>query len=461
VDHTNGNGTTATFSVSAGEFVDNIKAGFYKCNKIGENVWYDNNENDIYDDTENGINGLKVYLWRLNFGIWEIWDYTTTGKKPNSPSDDGWYQFCAPPGTYYIEIPLPPYGLVQVIPFVGNNKFKDSDINNGNGPATTNSFTISNGQDKLDIGAGYYPMAEAGNLVWHDENFDGIQDQEEERIANVLVEVYDVNTNELLGEDISNEEGIYHIAELEKVDVYFKFTPPADMVATIADEGDDEIDSDVDHTYGENTTRMVKMDPGNFNDHIDFGVAFGALPVSWVDLSVREVKEGHKIDWKVEQEINVDYYEVQRSLNSVTDFVTISKGNIKANNILSMSEYNYIDEDDLTGGTYYYKIKQFDYDGKFNFSPRVSIKKEATLQTRMYPNPTTSATKIEYVAENDGILVVNVIDVTGKVIHTQSTQVEEGSGLIGLDISTLPEGVYNVTIELNNTRSNKRLIKIK
>jgi hypothetical protein len=463
VDHTNGDGTTATFSVSAGQFVDDIKAGFYRCNKIGENVWYDFNENDVYDDTENGINGLKVYLWRLNFGIWEIWDYTTTGKKPDSPSDDGWYQFCAPPGSYYIEIPLPPFGLVQVVPFAGSNKFRDSDINNGNGPGTTNTFPIINGQDKLDIGAGYYPMAEVGNLVWHDENFDGIQNEEEAKIANVLVEVYDAYTNELLGEDVSDDEGIYHIDYLEKVDVYFKFTPPADMdlIATISNEGYDEIDSDVDHTYGINTTRMVKMEPGNFNEHIDFGVASGALPVKWVDVSVRDVKEGHKIDWKVEQEINVETYEVQRSLNTVSDFVTISKGKIKANNILSRSEYSYVDDDELIGGTYYYRIKQFDFDGKYNFSKRVSIKKEATLETRLYPNPTTSSTNIVYKAENDGNLVIKVIDVAGKVILTQSVDVEEGSGQIGLDISTLPEGVYNVAIELNNTISNNRLIKIK
>ncbi|MDF1698557.1 MAG: SdrD B-like domain-containing protein [Saprospiraceae bacterium] len=461
VDDSNGPGTTATFTVNAGEFVDYIKAGFYRCIKIGENVWYDVNEDDTYDDNENGINGLKVYLWRLNNGVWEVWDETTTGKKPNSPSDDGWYQFCAPPGTYYIEIILPPTGLVQVIPFVGNNKFRDSDINNGNGPGTTNTFTVSNGIDKLDIGAGYYPMAEAGNLVWHDENFDGIQNQGEAKVADVLVEVYDVASDKLLAQDVTDEDGIYHIDYLEKMDVYFKFTPPAEMVATIPDTGNDEIDSDVDHTYGPNTTRKVSMDPGIFNEHIDFGVAFGALPVSWVDITVKDINNAHMVQWEVEQEIDVAYYEVQRSLNDFSNFTTISKEKISANNVVSTSRYDFIDQDELIGGTYYYRIKQYDVDGKFNFSPRVSIKRESRLETRIYPNPSSTMTNIQFVAENDGELSIKLIDVSGKVVLSTTKTVDEGEGNIRLDLADLPEGVYNMSIELNNTISTKRLIKIK
>ena len=465
VDDSNGPGTTALFDLAAGQFIDNIKAGLYRCIKIGENVWYDADEDDVFDDIENGINGLRVYLWRMNNGSWEEWDNTTTGHKPNTPSDDGWYQFCAPPGEYYIEVILPPAGdngkLVQVVPFVGNNPFRDSDINNGNGPGTTSTFSVSNGVDKLDLGAGYYPMAEAGNLVWHDENFDGLQNEEEAKIANVLVEVIDAYSNETIAQDISDAEGIYHIDYLEKKDVYFRFTPPENMVATIAYVGSDEIDSDVDHTYGPNTTRMFKMVPGNFNEHIDFGATFGALPVKWVDVSVRKVEDGHKVDWEVEQEVNVDRYEVQRSLNGFSNFETVSKSNISANNILSLSYYSHTDKDDLIGGTYYYRIKQYDFDGKFNYSPNVSIKRDATLKIRMYPNPSTSITNIDYDAEDDGELNVTVFDVTGKVVLTRSSNVEEGEGQFVLDISELPEGAYNISIELNNVTSNKRLIKIK
>ena len=461
VDGTFGPGTTTLYTLTAGQLIDDVKAGLYECNLIGENVWYDINENDVYDDNENGINGLRVFLWRLDNGVWSVWDETTTGKKPDSPSDDGWYQFCAPPGTYYIEIILPPTGLVQVIPFVGNDPFRDSDINNGNGPGTTNAFTIVNGQDKLDIGAGYYPMAEAGNLVWHDENFDGIQNQGEARIANVVVEAFDAVTFESLAKDTTDQEGIYRIDYLEKKEVFFKFTPPGDMVATVSDVGLDEIDSDVDHTFGLNTTRKIQMTPGNFNEHIDFGVAFGALPVRWLDVKVKAVNDGHELKWEVEQEVNVAEYEVQRSLDGVSNFETVSNSRIAANNVLSKSSYTYVDAETLQGGTYYYRIKQIDFDGKFNYSPKVFIEREASLESNIYPNPATNLTYIGYKAEVDGQMQVSIIDARGKLVKVLNTNVEEGTGQLELDVSNLIEGVYTITIELENTISNKKLIKIK
>jgi len=126
VDGTYGEGTTTQFTLLAGEVVSDFKAGLFECTSVGDNVWYDVNLNDVFDDNENGINGLKVFLYRRVNGQWVVWDETSTSKKPNSPSDDGWYEFCTAPGEYYIYIELPPTGLVQAVPFVGNDPTRDS-----------------------------------------------------------------------------------------------------------------------------------------------------------------------------------------------------------------------------------------------------------------------------------------------------------------------------------------------
>ena len=43
-------------------------------------------------------------------------------------------------------------------------------------------------------------MATAGNLVWIDDNSDGLQQAENQRVANVLVEAFD-SQNQKVGED--------------------------------------------------------------------------------------------------------------------------------------------------------------------------------------------------------------------------------------------------------------------
>jgi hypothetical protein len=461
VDDTNGPGTTTQFTLLAGQSIENFKAGLFECTRIGDNIWYDVNENDVYDSTENGINGMKIFLWRNVNGQWIVWDETTSGKKPKSPSDDGWWEFCTSPGEYYIQIILPPTGLVQAVPFVGNNPFKDSDINNANGPGTTNSFVLENGVDKLDIGAGYYPQAVVGNLVWFDENFDGLQNDDEPRIAGVLVEIFDVTTSAIIGQSITNDEGIYMIDSLDKRDVYFKFTPPSDMVATVADVGNDQIDSDVDHTYGLNTTRMISLKPNTTNNQIDFGLSFGALPVKWLSVNVTERDDIHHLVWKVEQEVNVEEYVVLRRHESEEEFTRVNSTTIKANDVLKISEYSFGDSDIKVPGFYYYKLQQFDYDGKFNFSKSVSIDRDVTLLTSLYPNPTTSMSTLAFETINDGDVKVTVIDISGKVVIELNREVEEGPNSIVIDMTDLLPGAYNVKVQFDGQVSNKRLIKVK
>jgi len=460
VDGTYGEGTTTQFTLGAGEVVSDFKAGLFECTKVGDNVWYDVNLNDVFDDIENGINGLKVFLYRRVDGQWVVWDQTTTSKKPNSPSDDGWYEFCTAPGEYYIYIELPPTGLVQAVPFVGNDPTRDSDINNANGPGTTNSFTLSNGQDNLNFGAGYYPQAIVGNLVWLDEDFNGIQNANEPRIAGVRVQAYDANTQEMISEAYSDENGVYSLDSLDKRDVFFKFTPPSGLVATVPNVVNDQIDSDVDHTFGVNTTRIFSTQPNSTNNHVDFGLAFGALPVKWVDVLVTDVDGAHRLDWIVEQEVNVASYQVMRRHESQDEFTQITDQGIRANDVLSQSEYDYLDNELQLAGLYYYKIKQVDYDGKVNYSKTVVIDRQGDLDTKMYPNPARHSTNISYVATNDGTISVMIHNVEGKLAKSLRLNVAEGSGEIRINTKDLLPGVYNVAIELDGQISNTRLIRI-
>jgi len=142
---------------------------------------------------------MVVELFRNVDGTFVLWNSVYTGQKPGSPSDDGYFEFCEAPGTYYIRVQTPPEGLVQARAHVGSD-LTDSDIDNSFGPGTSDDFTISPGQPKTDLGAGFYPQAIVGNLVWIDENLDGIQNPFEERLPGVLVQAYEASTNAMLGE---------------------------------------------------------------------------------------------------------------------------------------------------------------------------------------------------------------------------------------------------------------------
>lgn len=416
------------------EVLQNLNAGLYECNFVGDMVWYDFDKNDILEYFENGINGIKVELYRLEGGSYMLFDEKYTGNKPGTPSDDGYFNFCAPNGTYYIKVVMPPRGLVRARPNIGGNKETDSDLTNGNGPATTSSFSIFN-NDRSDLDAGFYPMAEAGNLVWFDSNSNGIHDQEESGLTNVLVQAYDISSN-LIAETYTDENGHYNIDYLEKQKYYLKFTPAIGLQATFHHhKQDDDNDSDIYHYFGQNTTDLIAFGPGQKKTHIDAGFSYASLPLIWANIEAEHKETYNYLHWSTESEINVDLFEIYKSQNGI-DYFKIDQ--IKADNKITGSNYQLLDYR-IEGSHSYYKIKQIDFDGRYTFSEIVKAEhpgKDSDIV--IYPNPSKNYFIIK--AQNfEDKLIAEIYALDGRLVLTK-----EFNGHI--EVSNLEHGLYTAKI---------------
>lgn len=456
----NGTNTTATFTVAGGDVNLTIDGGYYRCSKIGDNVWYDFNENDIYDSYENGINGLKVNLYKRVNNTWVLWETQKTDGKPGSPSDDGWYEFCVAPGTYYVEVIQPTYGLVFVRPFRGNDPFRDSDIDNTNGFGTTRSFTLQSGQDKLDIGAGFYPMVQMGNLVWVDVNNNGVQDPDEARVPGVKVEAFDAVTDEKLGEDITDTDGTYNIDYLVPRDIYLKFEAPAGYVATSARTTTDDMDSDVDHSNGYNTTRTFSTNPGDDLVNIDLGLANGILPVEWSTIFAEGKDGSNLVHWETTSEINVQEYIVERKLDTELSYSQISTDRITSKNT-NNNIYEFTDADVSYSGVYNYRIKQIDFDGNYDYSKEVAVRRFSDDEVVIYPNPAKDFVKISYAVEVGEDVRVQIYGIDGKIVMDKTSTSKSNNTMIDqIDLSQLEAGVYNITLTLGNKTIHEKIVKL-
>jgi hypothetical protein len=455
-----GPGTTPIIILGSGSTNITVDAGFYKCVPIGDLVWYDINKNDVWDSNENGINGIRVNLWRNNFGTWTIYDFKFTGQKPGSPSDDGYYSFCAPPGEYYIEVVMPPLGLVRTRPNIGNIEDYDSDIYSD---GKTDIFTVVSGGSKTDLGAGFYPMATAGNLVWKDLNVNGLQDAGEEKVKGVKVEAIELSTGKVVGTTYTDDNGLYSIEYLEKQQYYMKFTPPAGFGATISKAGPDNMDSDVDHSFGPNTTRAIQFSSGMVNENIDMGIAFGVLPVDWLDISAKRVSSTHVISWSTAREVNVSHYEVERKLDSDPDFKVIPDQVKASANTTQISNYSHVDNDVDKPGIYVYRVKQVDYDGLFTYSKLVKVSHNGQSSVEMYPNPARNETNIQVVVAEDASVMIELYDGTSKLVRVLKNADVQSAGevLYHINLEDIAAGVYNVVVTIDGVTTQKKLIRIK
>jgi len=469
VDNSNGPGTTPIVTLGPGENDPTIDAGFYECVLVGQNVWFDFNENDIFDSSENGINGLRVELYRNVNGSFVLWDQEFTGHEPETPSNDGYFKFCVRPGEYYLRFVNPPLTLVAAVPNIGINEEVDSDITGAFGSGTTDAFTVTSGQDRCDLGAGFYPMGTIGDFVWQDDNGNGLRESNELGIEGVVVRAISIEGDEV-GESTTDANGQYKIDYLGKNAYYLEFELAPTMTLTQANVGSDEsIDSDVDHSNGENTTKFYQVLPGDEIQHVDAGInVLGVLAIEWSDIWVENNDAHHTVSWTIELEDNVSHYEIERSLDGIDNFEVIGKRlALGATNAVT---YNYDDYDVVLLGTYYYRVAEVSFNGDKSVSKIVSVQRDQSSlpddksTVSIYPNPVVSEVTFDIAVSTIVTeLRVDIYDSQGKLVIANAVidyELDNEVKSYKLNLNELANGVYNVKFLLDNAEVNKKLIVI-
>jgi len=166
------------------------------------------------------------------------------------------------------------------------------------------------------------------------------------------------------------------------------------------------------------------------------------LPVKWGDVfAKRNQNDAVEIHWATLTEINNNFFEVEKSNNG---FDWVEAGKVKGGGNQSIkNSYNFL----VDGPAFsYYRIKQVDYDGKFDYSKVVSIEleKEATF------TPIYDAQQKRIVLPNLNFNEVILTNLNGEQIKT-NTQVV--NGLLSIDVHYLSAGVYVLSTS-NNTQQN-------
>lgn len=170
-----------------------------------------------------------------------------------------------------------------------------------------------------------------------------------------------------------------------------------------------------------------------------------ALPVTGVVLSGIRNGDKAQLSWKTLTEINNAGFELQRSADGKY-FSSIASIASKATGGNSTAAINYtIDDAKPFNGANYYRLKQMDKDGKLSYSNIVYLKgvtvSNLTLSA-LYPNPTSDVLKAAIQAPAAESITFVVMDMMGKTISRQVSNVISGDNTININVSNLPSGSY-------------------
>jgi hypothetical protein len=183
-----------------------------------------------------------------------------------------------------------------------------------------------------------------------------------------------------------------------------------------------------------------------------------ALPVSLVKFEGQLNGSIVLLRWITASELNNDYFEVQRSTDGF-EFIALGKvtGRGTTNNT---SEYYYEDES-LVKGNNYYRLKQFDYDGKSSYSKVIIINYDGAtpLGITLYPNPTISQNiNLKLINSTGEDVVIRIYDLAGKTQFQSIATSENLSSEMDLKTGELKAGVYIVEVVQGTQRVMKRLL---
>lgn len=151
------------------------------------------------------------------------------------------------------------------------------------------------------------------------------------------------------------------------------------------------------------------------------------LPVKLTAFSVRTDGKKVTLNWTTESELNNDRFEVEKSTDgSSWRSIATVKGNGTSNSTQNYTSY----DDQPATGVNYYRLKQFDLDGKFSISDVRSLRfgSSQNVVVSISPNPVRDVVNFKLSGRAATNVMAIFSDANGKVIHQQKfTNLQDGT----------------------------------
>ena len=118
------------------------------------------------------------------------------------------------------------------------------------------------------------------------------------------------------------------------------------------------------------------------------------LPVEFLSFTATDVKGDVILNWETASEQNNAYFEVQR-MSGNGQFETIGEV-AGAGNSQEVLRYQFVDRSTQAGNNLYYRLRQVDYNGEYDFSAVVVVAQQhaAALEVAISPNPVNANSQL-------------------------------------------------------------------
>ncbi len=197
------------------------------------------------------------------------------------------------------------------------------------------------------------------------------------------------------------------------------------------------------HNYMATLNPPTKLGPG------------GPLSVELVNFYVKATSQGSvNLSWETVSEFLNSHFEVEHSPDG-KQFERIGEAPGAGTSNVS-HQYFFLHERPVLGHNYY-RLKQVDLDGNFNYSPVKSVWFTAENIVSVFPSVTKNSVKISFPEEPEENIRIAIFSQMGDLLAWQEYDVAND---LTLELSEFPAGQYVVKILAERRFFNFRLMKI-
>jgi photosystem II stability/assembly factor-like uncharacterized protein len=186
------------------------------------------------------------------------------------------------------------------------------------------------------------------------------------------------------------------------------------------------------------------------------------VPVELSSFTANTVGSDVLLQWTTATELNNRGFYVERQESEKW----IELGFIEGHGTTTeQKEYVFIDKN-VPAGTYYYRIKQVDFDGSakyYEHQQAVEVGAPVAYDlSQNYPNPFNPTTKIKYSVPADGFVNIAVYSVLGeKVVDIVNNVQKAGRYEVTFDATNIASGMYLYRMEAGDFISVKKMLILK
>ena len=181
------------------------------------------------------------------------------------------------------------------------------------------------------------------------------------------------------------------------------------------------------------------------------------VPVELTSFTASAVDGSVLLNWETTTEVNNYGFEIESSNDNVTftkvGFVS-GHGNSNSPNSYSFT---------ATDGGKYYRLKQLDTDGGFEYSDVVEVEGNLSYKlSQNHPNPFNPTTTVNFTLPQSVKVNISVYNMLGqKVMEVANREFSAGNHSVSINASQLTSGMYFYKLETSDFSKTMKMMLLK